>query len=561
MALSYGLTNPAAFKKGGESEPTPDLFKFYTVVPTRSTESSAANKRRPVLYTSLNGGVRWCYESQSSDFYYVNYGGNFYFDAGNTDADHGVLMALAHKSASSSYSAYKARAGLTYPIQLGMQGWETSSAVSYSTANQPNREICKNLNGVNSSRYFCIKQGGGFVYNNYAWSTANWTTTAFSSGFTINDDGGFRHICINPEDNHAALIYFNTNDSNKYIRMTYCNTDDLTSVVDYTTTIWGGTNKKQSEYKYASIGYLPGVGFLIFYAYANNNSFCVRILRTYDPVTGEKLAYNQFVQTDAVQNIGTSNNKMLANGAHSWYCPWTKEYYFLPNAYQVFWTKDGLNWNSSSPTGASGSTACTKFMTDGQSMVVATSGSAYYYSKDKGQTWWNDVTLTPNGFNTSQSTDTIVLPFKCVNNVSIDTTDITLGYSLNISTGAATSDTPCFYTNEYIPVDPDTSYVFYGACITPHGSIAEKQKTFYNRILYYDSSNNFISGKEGAGYTPNQREVPCIFTTPSNAAYARISCMVDNTTVTQELVDSYKWYFAKEDDFVAMTNYGDIVCD
>lgn len=567
MSLTYGLTNPAAMM-GSEAEVTPDLFKFYTVVPTRSTESTAANKRRPVLYTSLNGGVRWCYESQTSSstthgLYDANYSGNFYFDAGNTDADHGVLMALAHKSASSNYGAYKARAGLTYPIRIANQSWEWSSVVAYNTSNQPSREICKNLNASNTSRYFCIKDGGGYAYNNYAWSTANWTTTNFNSGFTINDDGGFRHICVNPEDNHAALIYFNTNDSNKYIRTTYCNTDDLTSAVDYTTTIFGGTNKKQNEFKYVSIGYLPGVGFLIFYAYANNNSFCVRILRTYDPVTGEKLAYNQFVQTDAVQNIGTSNNKMLANGAHSWYCPWTKEYYFLPNAYQVFWTKDGLNWNSSSPTGASSSTTCVKFMTDGQSMVVATSGSAYYYSRDKGRGWTSDVTLSPNGFNTAQSTDSIVLPFKCTNNIGIDTSNITLGYSLNISTGAAVSDTPCFYTNEYIPVDPNTSYVFYGACITPHSSIAEKQKTFYNRILYYDSSHNFISGKEGADYThtANQREVPCIFTSPSNAAYARISCMVDNITVTQESTGYYKWYFAKESDFVAMTNYGDIVMD
>jgi hypothetical protein len=54
MALSYGLTNPAAFMKGEGSKVTPDLFKFYTAVPTRSTESSAANKRRPVLYTSFN---------------------------------------------------------------------------------------------------------------------------------------------------------------------------------------------------------------------------------------------------------------------------------------------------------------------------------------------------------------------------------------------------------------------------------------------------------------------------------------------------------------------------
>ena len=565
MALSYGLTNPAAFMKGEGSEITPDLFKFYTVVPTRSTESTAANKRRPVLYTSLNGGVRWIYESQSSGLRAANYSGNFYFDALNTDADHGVLMALAHKSASSSYGAYKARAGLTYRIRLAIQGWETSSVVAYSTTNQPSREICKNLNSTSyENRYFCIRDGGGYIYNDSSWSTANWTATNFGTGYTLTDGGGFKHICVNPEDTHAALVYLNTNDSNKYYRLCYCNLDNLSSVVDYTTEALGSTTHTNTDYKYLSVDYLPGVGFLFFYSYSNENGFKVRILRTYDETTGEKLAYNQFVaDSHTVISVGGANNQVVQYGSHGWYCPWTKEYYFAPNAYQVFWTKDGLNWNSTAATGASASTACMKFITDGQSMVVATSGSNYYYSRNKGQGWTTDVTLSPDGFNTARSTDTIVLPFKCVNNVSIDTTDITLGYSLNISTGAATSDSSCFYTDSYISVDPNTSYVFYGSCKTPHGNIAEKQKAFYNRILYYDSNHNFISGKEGADYThsANQREVPCIFTSPSNAAYARISCNLDNTTATQELVDSYKWYFAKEDDFVAMTNYGDIVCD
>jgi hypothetical protein len=552
MALSYGLTNPAAgMISTSTPEPTPDLFKFYTVVPTRSTESSTANKRRPVLYTSLNGGIGWNYESQnnSNAFYSVNYGGNFYFDAGNTDADHGVLMALAHKSASSSYSAYKARAGLTYPIQLGLQGWE-SNAVAYSTTNQPNREICKNLNGSNTSRYFCIKDGGGYAYNNTAWGTANWSITNFNSGFTLNDDGGFKHICINPEDDHAALVYSNTNDSNKYIRITYCNTDALSSVVDYTTTIFGGTAKKQNEFKYVSIDYLPDVGFLIFYAYANNNSFCVRILRTHDPVTGEKLPYNQFVQTDAVQNIGTSNNKMLAYGAHGWYCPWTKEYYFAPNAYQVFWTKDGLNWNSSATTGASTSTTCVKFMTDGQNMVVATSGSAYYRSYDKGQTWASGTSLSPNGFNTGRSNDTIVLPFKCVNNLGIDTSNLSLGYTLDSSTGQPVANAANFYANEYVPINSNTSYVVYGKNKTTN------LLSYFVSIAWYDSSKNFISRSD----TNSVYDVG-IFTSPSNAVYARIRCNLNNTTVTQAMVDSYKWYFAKEDDFKVMTNYGDIVCN
>jgi len=563
--LKYGTLIPACFYPYISSDGYPDICKFYTAMPTRSTESSAANQRRPVLYGSLNGGVRWCYETQSSNnnFYWANYCGNFYFNSTKYN-----LEAWAHKSPNSNYGTYKASAGTTEPpadLKLGMQTWTTSAVVPYNTSNLPNREICKSFNGVNTNRYFCIKEGGGYAYSDTPWGASPWTTTSFGlSNVTLTDDGGFKHICMNPEDDHAALVFFVTNDSNKYLRTYYCNTDSVTSVVDYTTIIWGNTTSKQATYKYVSIDYLPGVGFLIFYndySLGVDEGFSVRILRTYDPITGEKLTYNNFIQTDAEQFVGTTNNEIVQYGSHGWYCPWTKEYFFAPNAYQVFWTSDGINWNNSVTTGASRTTACQKFLTDGQSMVVATSGSAYYYSRNKGQGWTTDVTLSPNGFNTARSNDTIVLPFKCENNIGINTSDITLGYSLNISTGAAVSDTTCFYTNEYIPVDPDTSYVFYGACITPHGSIAEKQKTFYNRILYYDSNHNFISGKEGADYThtANQREVPCLFTSPSNAAYARISCMVDNTTVTQESIGYYKWYFAKESDFKVMTEYGDIV--
>lgn len=553
MALSYGLTNPAAFMK--QYEIYPDLFKFYTVVPTRSTESTAANKRRPVLYTSMNGGVRWIYESKTSEFYAVNYGGNFLF-RGND----GTLTAFAHKSVSSSYSAYKARAGLddTHKIRLGIQNWETSSAVAYNTSNQPDRQLCRNLS---SSRFFCIRNGGGRVYNDTAWSTANWTGLSSPSGTTLSDDGGFRQMCINTEREHEALMYLTTNDSNKYMRFYLFDTSTNTYGTDYTTVIFGTTTRKQSEFKYCSIGYLPGIGYLVFYCYGSDANWCVKRLLTHDLNTGEPLPSDQYVLAESIVKVGTSPIVYL--GSHGWYCPWTKEYYFVPNANQVFYTKDGINWTGSGTTGASTSTACVKFMTDGQSMVVATSGSAYYYSRNKGQSWVTDVTLSPDGFNTGRSNDTIVLPFKCENNIGINTSDITLGYSLNISTGAAVSDTPCFYTNEYIPISANTSYIFYGACKTRHGSIAEKQKTFYNRILYYDSSHNFISGKEGANYThtANQREVPCLFTSPSNAAYARISCMVDNTTVTQELVGYYKWYFAKEDDFKVMKDYGDIIVD
>lgn len=561
MAFSYGLTFPAAFLRY-QSEEYPDLFKFYTAVPTRSTESTAANKRRPVLYTSMNGGVRWKFESASTGFYQANYCGNFYFDALNEDADHGVLMALAHKSVSSSYGAYKARGGLgTRPIKLGVQGWETSSVVAYSTANQPNREICKNLSSsANQGRYFCIRDGGGFVYNNTAWSTANWTSLSLPSNTALNDDGGFRHFCVNPERDHDALVYLTSNDTNKYLKFYLFNTNDLNYPVDYTSVLW--TNSvKQANYKYLSVGYLPKVGYLIFYNYSSGTKGAeVKILRTYDPQTGEELPYNEYVAEGPYTLYG-SDAEITQYGSHGWYCPWTKEYYFCPNARCVCWSKDGVTWEHSANTSSAATAVCRKFMTDGQSMVIATSGSAFYYSRDKGQTWINDYTVSPECFNTARSTDTIVIPFKCVNNIGFNTNDILIGQHINGS-GNVEIEEHWFQTN-YIPVDPDTSYVFYGSAKEDFDNVSAKQKTYYNQINYYDSNYNWISRKEGADYdrTANQREVPCLFTSPSNAAYAVLCSNVNGQTATQSLVNKYKWYFAKETDFQAMTNYGNIVCD
>lgn len=554
MALSYGLTNPAAFK--GQIEEYPDLFKMYTVVPTRSTESTDANKRRPVLYTSLNGGIGWNFESQSSGFYNINYGGNFLF-RGND----GTLTGFAHKSVSSSYSAYKARCGLddNHRIRLDVQNWEASSAVSYSTANQPDRQICRNLS---SSRFFCIRNGGGFVYTNTAWGSANWTLLTLPSGVKLTDDGGFRHICINPENEHEALVLLATDDTNKYLRSYLFDTSTNTFGTNYTTIIWGGTNSKQSNYKYASLGYLPGVGYLIFYAYNNDNNFCVRILRTHDTITGEKLPSNQYINTDTAQNIGNSNNKIVQYGSHGWYCPWTKEYYFVPNAYQVFWTKDGINWNSSVATSASSTTACQKFLTDGTNMIIATSGSTYYRSYDKGQTWASGTSLSPNGFNTGRSNDTIVLPFKCNNNLGIDMSSAVLG-EYYTSTGTVGTSINNFRLNDYISIDPSTSYVFFGKVINSSLVSTNVPIVRNSRISFYDSNKTFISQVESNSWVNkgSGNYTPCIATSPSNAAYVRLCCRIDDAEITMEKINACKWYFAKESDFQVMTDYGDIVCD
>lgn len=559
--FSYGTLTPAIFQTYG-TQPTsdyPDLFKFYTVMPTRSTETQAMNIRRPVLYTSLNDGQKWTFESQNNNngFYHANYCGNFYFNS-----DKYNLEAWTHRSASSSYSSYKARCGDTNTqtgIKVGTQAsWTTSSAVAYNTGSLLNRNVFRNAYGINSDRYLGIREGTSsnsfqYCYNDDPWNTALWQPTNFGvSSQTFGDSGGFKQICINTEVEHEGLLYYLTGGSGtKYIRTYLVNLDTMTSPIDYTSVIWETTTGLPSTFSYVSIDYLPGVGYLIIYWYSGNNTFTVRILRTFDPITHEPLPNNQYVCTNAM-NFGDANSKPRQNGQHGFYCPWTKEYFYCPNAKQLWWTTDGENWTkSASDTSASATTNCQKFLTDGTSMVIATSGSAYYFSRDKGTTWTAGGSLSPNGFNTNKSNDTIVLPFKCINNIYPSHPNIVLGYWIN-GNGEIQAHNQNFYLNEYMQVDPSTSYIFYGRNKT------SKIKSFQNRVAWYDSSYNFISQSQMAtGFIDYG---PVVAVSPSNAAYARISCNMDNSTVaTQELVDSYNWYFAKEDDFKVMTGYGDIV--
>ena len=553
MGLKYGLTNPAAMM--GSEDIVPDLFKYYSAYPSDSSQSSASSKRRPQLFTSLNYGRSWQNENtgSSSGWYHVNYGGNLFFNHENSN---GKLEAWGHKSLNSGYSAYKA---VQDPPHLKKVGWTTSSAVPYSTTNQPNRELCRNHGVTHPNRYFCIKEGGGYAYNDAPWSTANWTAFNFSgvSNITLTDDGGFKHICIDPQTDHYGLVYYTTNDSNKYIRLYLCDLDNLSILTDYTA-ITVGTTRKQTVYQYLSIDYLPNVGYLLFYNYPQNTNdgFKVRILRTYDEITGEQLPYNQYVlDSHDVITVGGSSTKIVQHGSHGWYCPWTKEYYFVPNASQVFWTKDGINWNSSATTGLSSSSPVYKFFVNGyNSIIIANSATTFYYSTNKGQNWYNDVgALSPNAFNTSRSTDSIVLPFKCTNNIGIDTSNITLGYYLNTTNGQPTSDEKWFYTNDYISIDPDTAYVFYGTNTV-------KEKTRRNSISFYDSNKNWISTTEGYGSGSLNNQLALV-TSPSNAAYARVSCRLSDSAVVTSNIPNYQYFFAKEDDFKVMTNCGDIVCN
>lgn len=554
MSLKYGLTNPAAFKQSKGIYP--DLFKFYSNYPSDTSQSTDDGKRHPQLFSSLNHGRTWINESISSlsnSFYQFNYGGNLYLDSSS-----GNLIAMGHKSSLADYPATRAQINWNGP-HLGISEWDLIKSIPSTTSNTSNKEICRNFTSNSyPNRYFCMKDGGGYAYIDNPYNTTGWSITVFGTSNTIYlNDGGFKHLCIDFQGSHSIFVVLRTNDSNRYIRLYSCNADTVNRAMDYTSIALGNNTRKITDYKYLSIDYLPNVGFLIFYAYQNDNRFQVRILRTFDETTGERLAWNQFVaDSHGSLNVGNANNKIVANGCRGWYCPWTKEYFFVPNPYQVFWSKDGINWSSSNATGLTATNTCVAFLTDGTNMMIADSTNSYRYSVDKGTTWTTGTTLSPDAFYLWGPNDRIVIPFKCTNNIFKSQPRVTLGYAFNNDTGEVVTNVNNFYTPDYFPVTPDTSYVFYGVNKTTG------VKTRWSRICYYDNNKNWIGFQEGySAYSGNNIEIPAIVKVPSNAAFVRFTCNPEGNTVTQQMVNSYKWYFAKEEDFVPMTEYGDIVCN
>lgn len=124
---------------------------------------------------------------------------------------------------------------------------------------------------------------------------------------------------------------------------------------------------------------------------------------------------------------------------------------------------------------------------------------------------------------------------KCSPNLlDASATNTVLGYYINKADGVIKDSPYNFYFADFMPVVPGETYVAYGR--SKDGS----DLSDYNRVAWYDSNKDWISG---ANYTQNQIAV---VTAPAGAAYARFSCNPSGGTtaaVTQDVVDSYNWVF------------------
>ena len=129
-----------------------------------------------------------------------------------------------------------------------------------------------------------------------------------------------------------------------------------------------------------------------------------------------------------------------------------------------------------------------------------------------------------------------------------NTSNISVGYYINRTTGEVTQSDANFMFSQYIPIQPSTSYVAYGR------RRGDNLLSQYNRITWYDANQNFIST---ANYTQNTIGKG---TSPSNAAYMRLSVNpIGNTDpITIDTVLGFDWYIGKGNTEVPITPYSTI---
>lgn len=371
MALSYGLTNPAAFKKGGGSEPTPIGYKMYICYGYN------------YVYYSTDGGSTWTRDSVVPIY------GNFAYNKATN-----LLGAINIKSRSSTdyYSYY------TYPSLSQVTSWQRgvyapSSSRTYPAISTSYHKGLDRYLGINTSTSPNL-----LVYNSSPFTNSTWTAYNFGisdSSYRVHTNYCQNSYAINSDDEKTAVIIYEhtgTNTIHTY-EVDLSNNTKIKEIAEFS---------GMSTNTYPRVEFLPGIGYL--FGYNKNNIFTYMI---YNPKTN------------------TVSSEMTVNGLYNnsfysvfWYCPWTKEMFLYltsgitdhKGAY-ISYTKDGINWTSKKVSDSNVS-SYTRFLTDGTNIVVPRDSSIYYYySSDKGDTWTskrssNDVFPASN--NPSNS---IVIPF------------------------------------------------------------------------------------------------------------------------------------------------------
>ena len=374
MALSYGLTNPAAgMISTSTPEPTPIGYKMYLFYNAR------------IYYYSIDGGSTWTRDRAipSSSF------GNFVYNKTTN-----LLGVISTKSTSSInlYSYY------TYPSLSQVTSWQQgvyapSGSRTYPTINTSYHKGLDRYLGINTSTSPNL-----LVYNSSPFTNSTWTAYNFGisdSSYQVYSSYNLNIYAINSDDEKTAVIiyyYTSTNIIHTY-EVDLSNNTKIKEITEFSGI---------SINTYPRVEFLPGIGYL--FGYNKNNVFTYMI---YNPVTNT-------VSSEMTVN-GLYNNSFYSS---FWYCPWTKEMFLYltsgisdhKGAY-ISYTKDGINWTSKKVSDSNVS-SYERFLTDGTNIMVPQANEQrYYYSSDKGDTWTSKTssnTLFSALWNPSNS---IVIPF------------------------------------------------------------------------------------------------------------------------------------------------------
>lgn len=372
MALSYGLTNPAAFKKGGGSEPTPIGYKMYI------------HYNQGIYYCSTDGGSTWTRDSAIPSSF-----GNFAYNKTTN-----LLGVISIKSRSSTnYYSYYAYPSLSQATSWQRGVYAPSGSRTYPAVSTSYHKGLDRYLGINTST-----SPFSLVYNSSPFTDSKWTAYNFGisdSSYRVHINYCQNSYAINSDDEKTAVIIYehtSTNTIHTY-EVDLSNNTKIKEIAEFS---------GMSTNTYPRVEFLPGIGYL--FGYNKNNVFTYMI---YNPVTN------------------TVSSEMTVNGLYNnsfysvfWYCPWTKEMFLyltssIPDhkgAY-ISYTKDGINWTSKKVSDSNVSSYI-RFLTDGTNIVVSRDSSIYYYySSDKGDTW-TSKTSSKDLFNpTWNPSQSIVIPF------------------------------------------------------------------------------------------------------------------------------------------------------
>ncbi len=122
--------------------------------------------------------------------------------------------------------------------------------------------------------------------------------------------------------------------------------------------------------------------------------------------------------------------------------------------------------------------------------------------------------------------------------------NIICGYWIKNNNGQLEASAQNFYTDYFMPVKPDTSYVAFGR------KKLNNTLSNYNRIAWYDSSKTWI---RNSTYTQGTIGTD---TSPSNAAYARFHCNVDGSVLSIDHVLEWSWMFYEGTEEESFVPYG-----